>query len=67
MDTPEGAVIVRPKLPNMSDNLPAFRKQVVIENLYKHVEYLSVTLIRTQILADLPAMRVRKARRAGTR
>jgi len=43
MDPPGGAVIVRPKLSNMADDLPAFRKQVV-ENLYKHVEYLSVKL-----------------------
>jgi hypothetical protein len=48
MDTPEEAAIVRPKLSNMSDDLPAFRKQVVVENLYKHVEYLSVKSIRTQ-------------------
>jgi len=26
------------------DDLPAFRKQVVVENLYKHVEYLSVKI-----------------------
>jgi hypothetical protein len=64
MDTAGRAAIVWPKLSGMPDDLPALRKQVDVENLYKHVEYLLVTLIRTQIFADLPAMRVRKARRA---
>jgi len=35
---------VKSKSSGILDGLPAFRKQVVVENLYKHVEYLSVKI-----------------------
>jgi Zn-dependent M28 family amino/carboxypeptidase len=44
MNTPGGAAIVKSKSSGILDGLPAFRKQVVVENLYKHVEYLSVKI-----------------------
>jgi len=35
---------VKSKSSGILDDLPAFRKQVVVENLYRHVEYLSVKI-----------------------
>ena len=35
---------MKSKSSGILDDLPAFRKQVVVENLYKHVEYLSVKI-----------------------
>ena len=35
---------MKSKSSGILDDLPAFRKQVVVENLYRHVEYLSVKI-----------------------
>ena len=44
MDAPGGAGIVKSKSSDILDGLPGFRKQVVTENLHRHVEYLSVKI-----------------------
>ena len=44
MDAPGEVVTVKSKSSDILDGLPAFRKQVVVENLHKHVEYLSVKI-----------------------
>ncbi len=44
LGTRGGAVVVKKKSSNILNGFQAFRKRVVIENLYKHVEYLSVEI-----------------------
>ena len=44
MDAPGEVGTVKSKSSDILDGLPAFRKQVVVENLNKHVEYLSVRI-----------------------
>jgi Zn-dependent M28 family amino/carboxypeptidase len=43
-DTRGGAFVVKRKSSDILNGFQAFSKQVVIENLYKHVEYLSVEI-----------------------
>jgi len=44
MDAPEGAGSVKSKTSDIWDGPPGFRKRVVLDNLYKHVEHLSVKI-----------------------
>jgi Zn-dependent M28 family amino/carboxypeptidase len=44
IDTLGGAVIVKSKSSDILNGFQGFQKPVVIENLYKHVEYLSVKI-----------------------
>jgi Zn-dependent M28 family amino/carboxypeptidase len=43
-DNSSRAIILIPKSSDIPNGIQAFDRQIVIENLYKHVEYLSVTI-----------------------